>query len=77
VQLAEREGVCIRQECLRIDNLFRLDELFVTGTTSDVLPIVLVDGKSIGNGRPGPVAGRLFDAYRRHIGEWLATPSRK
>lgn len=71
VQLAEKAGIGIRHQCLHLDELFQLDELFITGTTSDVLPITQVDGKPIGPGRPGPVAARLFEAYRRHIAEWL------
>ena len=38
-------------------------ELFLTGTTSEVLPVVRVDGRPVGDGRPGPVTRRLQEAY--------------
>ena len=40
------------------------DELFLAGTTMEIMPIVRVDGRAVGNGRPGPVAGRLLELFR-------------
>jgi D-alanine transaminase len=52
------------------------DEVILVGTTSEVLPVVQVDGDLIGGGRPGPVARRLWDAYRDEVERWLAGPPR-
>lgn len=46
------------------DELPRCSELFLTSTTNDVMPIVLVDGRAVGCGRPGEIARRLYDAVR-------------
>jgi branched-subunit amino acid aminotransferase/4-amino-4-deoxychorismate lyase len=41
------------------------DEAFLTGTTTEVLPVVTVDGAPIGNGKPGPICRKLFEALRK------------
>jgi branched-chain amino acid aminotransferase len=46
-------------------DLLGADEAFLTSTTREVVPIVRVDGRQIGNGRPGPVTLALLDAFRR------------
>jgi D-alanine transaminase len=47
----------------------RLSELFLTGTTTDVMPVVMLDGKPVGNGKPGEVTRRL----QRALAESLAS----
>jgi len=48
--------------------LANVQELFLTGTVTEVLPVVSVDGKVIGDGRPGPVTQKLQQAYRAESG---------
>ncbi|MGM0555566.1 MAG: aminotransferase class IV [Myxococcota bacterium] len=56
-------------ECrLTLDDLLGADELFVTGTLTEVLGIVAVDDTPIGDGAVGPVTRRLERAYREHTG---------
>jgi branched-subunit amino acid aminotransferase/4-amino-4-deoxychorismate lyase len=47
------------------DDLFGADEAFLTSTSKEIVPIVRVDDRTIGFGRPGPITLRLLDAYRR------------
>ncbi len=42
----------------------RAEELFVTGTHTEIMPVVDLDGRVVGDGRPGPVTVRLLEAYR-------------
>ena len=56
-------------------DLSRVTELFLTGTTSEVLPIVSVDGRPIGEGRPGPVTRRLQEAYAEAVKEFAGSTS--
>ena len=44
-----------------MDEVSRAGELFLTGTTTDVTPIVAMDGRRVGGGTPGPVARMLLD----------------
>jgi branched-chain amino acid aminotransferase len=58
-------GITVREAVLRDDDLFGADESFLTSTTREVVPIVQVDDRTIGAGRPGPVTRALLDGYRR------------
>ncbi len=44
--------------------LERADELFLAGTTMEIMPIVSVDGRQVGAGKPGPVAKRLLELFQ-------------
>ena len=70
-RLTEREGIPFHEEHLRGPDLFGVDELLLTGTTSEVMPVVRVDGRAIGDGNPGPIARRLQLAHDRIVREWL------
>jgi branched-subunit amino acid aminotransferase/4-amino-4-deoxychorismate lyase len=50
---------------LRDEDLFGADESFLTSTTREVVPIVQVDDRTIGTGRPGPVTQALLSSYRK------------
>jgi branched-chain amino acid aminotransferase len=59
-------GVHVREVVLRDDDLFSADEAFLTSTTREAVPIVTVDNRAIGNGRPGPITQALLTEFRRH-----------
>ncbi len=40
------------------------DEFFVTGTGAELVPVISLDGRVIGEGKPGPVTGRLLGSFR-------------
>ena len=46
--------------------------MILVGTTTEVVPIIQVDETPIASGRPGPMSGRLWDAYRQDVERWLA-----
>jgi branched-chain amino acid aminotransferase len=58
-------GVPVREAVLRDDDLFGADEAFLTSTTREVVPIVTVDDRAIGDGKPGPTTRTLLDGFRR------------
>lgn len=63
--VAEEARVPVESAVLRDEDLFSADEAFLTSTTREVVPIVRVDTRVIADGRPGPVARRLLEVYRR------------
>ena len=67
LELAVEEGVNVRETPIYQQELGRLDELFVTGTTSDVTPIVQLDGRPIGSGKPGRITRLLMSALERRL----------
>jgi branched-chain amino acid aminotransferase len=44
--------------------MFNADECFLTGTGAELIPVVKIDGRVIGNGKPGPVTKRLVEKYK-------------
>jgi D-alanine transaminase len=70
--LAERARVPVAEESMRRDRLREVDELFLTGTTAEVLPITFVDNEPIGDGRPGPITRQLIVTYHEFVRDWLA-----
>ncbi|MDA9840205.1 branched-chain-amino-acid transaminase [Rubripirellula sp.] len=55
-------------ECpLTRHDLFVADECFLTGSAAEVIPVVTLDGRTIGNGQPGPITLQLNDAFRELV----------
>ena len=73
LKLARQTGIPITEHAFRAQDLPTIDELFLTGTTSEVLPIVAVDDRPIGQGTRGPVTAQLQKAYDVAVDEWLTT----
>jgi D-alanine transaminase len=66
--LCKELSIPVEERFFTTDALYGADEAFLTGTVTEVLPIVTVDGKSIGDGLVGPVTRRLFAALRERAG---------
>jgi D-alanine transaminase len=69
LEVAREQGVAVREKAFTEKELFELDELFVSGTTTDVTPIVEVDGRRIGSGKPGPVSRALYEGLKARLYE--------
>ena len=67
LEIAREQGVPVSETAFSEKELFALDELFVSGTTTDVTPIVDVDGKKIGNGKPGPISKQLYAGLQARL----------
>ena len=58
-------GIRVSEEAIKFDELDAIEELLLSGTTTEVMPISKVDNKLIGNGKPGPVTRKLQEAFQR------------
>jgi len=63
LELAEAAGLKVGEPNLTRYDLFNADECFLTGTGAELIPVVKIDGRVIGTGRPGPVTRRLVEDY--------------
>jgi len=63
-ELGRDAGIDVHEKVLRDDDLFGADEAFLTSTTRELLPVVTVDERKIGQGKPGPVTLKLLNAFR-------------
>jgi len=67
LELAVEQGITVRETPILQHEIGRLDELFITGTTSDVTPIVQLDGRPIGSAEPGRITRTLAAALERRL----------
>lgn len=67
LDIAEELGLPARESNLTRYDLWVADELFLTGTAAEIIPIVKVDARPIGNGEPGVVTGKFLDCFRRRV----------
>ncbi|MDD3179637.1 MAG: branched-chain-amino-acid transaminase [Opitutaceae bacterium] len=66
--IAGELGVPINEQNLTRYDVWNADESFLTGTAAEVVPVVKLDGREIGTGKPGAITGRVLAAYRQRVG---------
>ena len=64
-EIGRANSIDVREAVLRDEDLYGADEAFLTSTTREAIPIVAVDDRTIGSGKPGPVTLTLLEAFRR------------
>lgn len=65
MELAAAIGLPLREEVVVVDSLREADEVFLSGTASEVLAITSIDDRPVGDGRVGPITRRLYDEFLR------------
>lgn len=68
LELARKDGIPVQEHAVPQADLFSIDELFLTGTTVEVVGVGKVNGNVIGSGRPGPITQRLATLLRHVTG---------
>jgi branched-chain amino acid aminotransferase len=63
IEIAKHEGIPVEESKIRADELMEMPEVFLTGTTAGVWPVVSIDEAAIGAGEIGPVAARLRERF--------------
>jgi branched-subunit amino acid aminotransferase/4-amino-4-deoxychorismate lyase len=67
LELAAASGVPVALRALNLRDLDRTRESFITSVSREILPVVRIDGRTLGDGRPGPITRRLTDALHSLI----------
>ncbi|MHC1769998.1 MAG: branched-chain-amino-acid transaminase [Verrucomicrobiia bacterium] len=65
MDLAREDGMTVSETNLTRYDVFNADECFLTGTGAEIIPVVKVDGRVIGSGKPGSATRKLEQQYRR------------
>lgn len=73
LEVAAGMGIPVSEPNLTRYDVYTADECFLTGTAAEVIPAVTLDGRPIGDGRPGPVTSRLIAAFHK-LTESTGTP---
>ncbi|MEP6696916.1 MAG: aminotransferase class IV, partial [Pseudonocardiales bacterium] len=63
IDICVAEGIPCEDGDWSLTDLYTAGEVFVTGTMGGLAPVILIDGRVIGDGAPGPLTGRLSSAY--------------
>jgi len=63
IELAKASGVEVQEIALTRHDVYSADEMFLTGTGAEIIPVVKVDGRAIGDGKPGPLTGQLRERF--------------
>jgi len=76
LELAQSDGIPVAERDLVLADLERADELFLTSSLKEVLPVRRVDGRPVGSGCPGPITARLVELYRQEVERFIDCPDR-
>ncbi|KYD15227.1 branched-chain-amino-acid transaminase [Parageobacillus sp. VR-IP] len=67
IEIAQDLGYVVKEEPFTRHDVYVADEVFLTGTAAEVIAVVKVDGRVIGEGVPGPHTKRLLEEFRRRV----------
>lgn len=67
LELARKDGISVEERFVTAEELRRADEIFLCGTTVEVLPVVRVDEWGVGTGQPGPVSRQLSLRFKEAV----------
>jgi D-alanine transaminase len=66
VEIARANGVSCDELPVKIETLSSADEVWLTSSTKEILPITRIDGRPVGAGKPGPMHARMFALYKEY-----------
>lgn len=69
IELAIKANIDVRQQTMTRHDLYIADEIFLTGSAAEVIPAVKLDGRVIGDGKPGPITKQLNTAFRELVNQ--------
>ncbi len=64
IEIARDLGISVSERNMGYFDLYTADEVFVTGTAAEIAPITLIDGRSIGTGKPGPITRQMIESFK-------------
>jgi len=65
MDIAEKKDMAVKEEVITRHNIFTADECFLTGTAAEIIPVVCVDKRVIGDGKPGKITLNLMKEFRK------------
>lgn len=67
IDIATKNGIAVKEEPFTLQSVYTADEVLLTGTAAEVIPVVEVDGRQIANGKPGPVMKHLLQEFQKLV----------
>ena len=66
-EIAQEKGVSFKEETFTLDFLKNADEVLVSSTSIEVMPVVKLNGEAVGDGKVGPITKSLQEGFNRYI----------
>lgn len=66
VEIARAKGISCDELPVKTEILSAADEVWLTSSTKEILPITRIDGRPVGNGKPGPMHAKMFALYKEY-----------
>jgi branched-chain amino acid aminotransferase len=67
IDLCAEEGITCKEEPMTLFEVYNADEMFLTGTAAELIPVNSVDGRKIGTGKAGPITKKLLAKYHERV----------
>lgn len=64
IGLAKKIGMPFQEKMLKLEEVYSADEVFLTGTAAEIIPVTKIDKRQIGNGKPGEITPRLMKEFK-------------
>jgi branched-subunit amino acid aminotransferase/4-amino-4-deoxychorismate lyase len=68
IEIAEKLGIPFAEHDFSVSAAMNADEAFLTSTPYCIMPVTSIDGRAVGNGKPGPVFQRLLESWTEEVG---------
>ena len=65
IQLANESGMVLKEGIWLGEELLKADEIFLSGTVKNIMPVSILDNRPVGNGKPGPITRKMMELYSR------------
>lgn len=65
ISLAKRGDIPFQEKLLKMEDIYAADEVFLTGTAAEIIPVVKIDERKIGDGKPGEITLRLREEFKK------------
>ena len=65
IQLANERGMVLKEGIWLGEELLKADEIFLSGTVKNIMPVSILDNRPVGNGKPGPITRKMMGLYSR------------
>ena len=65
IELIKKLGISFKEANISLYDLYTADEIFVTGTAAEICPITWIDGRIVGDGKPGKITKMLMEEFRK------------
>ena len=69
MEIAEKNGIKTKEKLITVHELFNADEIFFTGTGAEIMPVVEVNGRTIGDGKPGKITYFIMSEFQKYTAD--------